>query len=238
MNDVLKAFELKNGKLSANPVMKAKPLFQFRGGTPSISANGSSEGIVWTIGNGSAGQGVLHAYDANNLSNELYNSDKAGTRDQPGVAVKFSVPTIAGRKGVCRHSVGPGRPRQAALARPRNQKASAETTSPLARVARPRQAAGLIVSLTNWTCPSQNRTLTPAAWKLRARPSSRGCDERCNRAGQHWVSGSGYSSTVSLTTSARSSAAAIPYENDDDKSEQTRCGPTNAYRDVSAPTDG
>ena len=98
MNDVLKAFELKNGKLSANPVMKAKPLFQFRGGTPSISANGSSEGIVWTIGNGSAGQGVLHAYDANNLSNELYNSDKAGTRDQPGVAVKFSVPTIAGGK--------------------------------------------------------------------------------------------------------------------------------------------
>jgi hypothetical protein len=35
-------------------------------------------------------------YDAINLSNELYNSGKAGTRDQPGVAVKFSVPTIAG----------------------------------------------------------------------------------------------------------------------------------------------
>jgi len=42
--------------------------------------------------------GVLTAYDASNLSNELYNSTQGGSRDTLGVATKFSIPLIANGK--------------------------------------------------------------------------------------------------------------------------------------------
>jgi hypothetical protein len=62
----------------------------------SISSNGSSNGIVWAIE--AAGVNVLHAYDALDVSKELYNSSQAGGRDQFGVAVRFTVPTVANGK--------------------------------------------------------------------------------------------------------------------------------------------
>jgi hypothetical protein len=64
--------------------------------TQGISANGSSNGIVWAVRNG-GGIGVLEAFDASNPGHELYNSNEAGTRDQFSYA-EFSTPTIANSK--------------------------------------------------------------------------------------------------------------------------------------------
>ena len=99
--DVLKAFEVKGGKLSAAPVSQANQIFPGPGATPSVSANGSSNGIVWVLQTFKflpLNNAILHAYDANDLTNELYNSDMAGTRDQLGGNVKFTVPTVANGK--------------------------------------------------------------------------------------------------------------------------------------------
>ena len=104
VDDVLKVFRLGNGRLSAEPVALSTTTFGFPGATPSISANQSSGSIVWTleavthVSGGdyqSAGPAVLHAYDASNVSRELYNSTQAGSRDVLGLSVKFAVPTIA-----------------------------------------------------------------------------------------------------------------------------------------------
>ena len=63
------------------------------GTTPGISANGTANAILWAAENG--GTAVLHAYDATDLSHELYNSNQSGSRDQFGPGNKFITPTIA-----------------------------------------------------------------------------------------------------------------------------------------------
>jgi hypothetical protein len=68
--------------------------FVYPGATPGVSANGISNAILWATENTSPA--VLHAYDATNLTHELYNSSQApGSRDQFGVGNKFITPTIA-----------------------------------------------------------------------------------------------------------------------------------------------
>lgn len=72
----------------------------YPGSTPVVSANGSSNGIVWTlqVDHQLSDAAVLHAYDANDLSRELYNSMQAGDRDMAGASVKFTVPVVANGK--------------------------------------------------------------------------------------------------------------------------------------------
>lgn len=68
------------------------------GSTPAISANGTSDAILWAIDNSYYynDPGVLYAFDATNLANELYDSSQAAnSRDAAAVAIKFTVPTIA-----------------------------------------------------------------------------------------------------------------------------------------------
>jgi hypothetical protein len=92
----LKSFAISNAKLSATPVHTTAS-FIYPGVLPSISANGTANGIVWAIENTSPA--VLHAFLATDLTHELYNSNQAAAgRDQFGVGNKFTTPTIADGK--------------------------------------------------------------------------------------------------------------------------------------------
>jgi hypothetical protein len=96
VNATLKSFPISNGKLSTTPVQTGAS-FTYPGVLPSVSANGTSNGIVWGIEN--TGTAVLHAFAANDLTQELYNSDQAASsRDHFGSGNKFITPMIADGK--------------------------------------------------------------------------------------------------------------------------------------------
>ena len=92
----LKAFTITNAQLSTSPTAQTANSFGYPGAIPSISANGTSNGIVWAVENTTPA--VLHAYNAATLT-EIYNSNQAaGGRDQFGAGNKFITPMIANGK--------------------------------------------------------------------------------------------------------------------------------------------
>ena len=103
VNRQLMRFSLTNGLLSTSPTSKSPETyngktstFSARGGEIAISANGSSNGILWALqSNGDSQPGTLHAYDPSNLQNQYYTSDQAGTRDQLDSWLKFTIPLVA-----------------------------------------------------------------------------------------------------------------------------------------------
>ena len=68
-------------------------------GSPAISANGSTNAIVWAVQSNSSSAAVLHGYNPANLAVEYYNSTQAaGNRDAFGNGNKFITPVIANGK--------------------------------------------------------------------------------------------------------------------------------------------
>jgi Abnormal spindle-like microcephaly-assoc'd, ASPM-SPD-2-Hydin/Fibronectin type III domain len=100
VNDSLKAFQMSNGLLSTSPTSQSAAIYPVRGGSFATSANGNSNGILWAIqNNGATTPGVLFAYDATNVANELYDStEAAGGRDTLDFAAKFTIPLVANGK--------------------------------------------------------------------------------------------------------------------------------------------
>jgi hypothetical protein len=98
-HDVLKAFTLSEGALSATPSSQSKTPFPFLGGTVAISANGTAGGIAWLVecdGSQSSAPAVLHAWDATDVGHELYSSAQApNRRDVAAIGSTFTVPSIA-----------------------------------------------------------------------------------------------------------------------------------------------
>lgn len=93
--DRAKQITISNGQVHIPPASASSQTFSFPGSSPTISADGTSNAIVWTIDRGT---NQLRAYDANSLANLLYTSDMAGTRDQLGTAIKFATPIVTGGK--------------------------------------------------------------------------------------------------------------------------------------------
>jgi hypothetical protein len=97
------AFNGTSGLFNTSPTQSSAPSggFGFPGATPSVSASGGTNGIVWALDDSKyctpqspgCGPAVLHAYDATNVGKELWNSGSTA-----GNAVKFTVPTVANGK--------------------------------------------------------------------------------------------------------------------------------------------
>jgi hypothetical protein len=96
VNAALKAFPITNAKVATSASSSSSASFGYPGATPSVSANGTSNGIVWAMQNG--GTAVLHAYDAGNLATELYNSSQAASGRDSFAGNKFITPMIANGK--------------------------------------------------------------------------------------------------------------------------------------------
>lgn len=100
-NDVLHDLKLSEGKLVREHDANGPPTDP--GATPTISANGDRDGIVWTVSTRTwevfpERLAVLHAYDALDVSRELYNSAENSDRDQAGISLRFTIPSVvAGR---------------------------------------------------------------------------------------------------------------------------------------------
>jgi len=97
-SDVPKDFVLARGLLSTEPVRGTRR-FTDPGATPTVSANGSKNGIVWALTskhwNEPDGRpAVLYAFDASNIARELYNSEQESPRDRAGIGLRFNIPTV------------------------------------------------------------------------------------------------------------------------------------------------
>jgi hypothetical protein len=108
-NDFLKAYQLVNGTFQTTPVSQStvSEAAGYSNSVPlSLSANGNQAGtgIVWGSGafSGNANEttvsGIFRAFDATDLTNELWDSKQNAARDDLGNYAKFSPPTIANGK--------------------------------------------------------------------------------------------------------------------------------------------
>ncbi len=102
--DHLKAFQYNGNDLNTPNFQTGPDTANDPGGFISVSANGTSNGIVWVnaVLSGSGTQvsvpGVLRVYDADNVATELYNNQQNASRDSCDNFGKNSYPTIANGK--------------------------------------------------------------------------------------------------------------------------------------------
>jgi hypothetical protein len=104
-NGNLKSFAMSSGVVASTPLStKSSEQLGPQGATPVISSNAAGNAILWLVDSSGAlatpnSPAILRAYDPANLSNEIYNSAMAPPpTDPPGLAVKFTVPTVANGK--------------------------------------------------------------------------------------------------------------------------------------------
>ena len=109
-SDQLKAFTWNGTTIGTTPTTQTSfeaVANSMPGWQHSISANGTSNGIVWVTrvfsgnANNAVQPGIIHAFDANNLGTELWNSHQNQTRDDFGNFAKNPAPVVANGKVYC-----------------------------------------------------------------------------------------------------------------------------------------
>ena len=96
--DALKEFVVQDGGMAVVPSHQSSSTSPFSGGTPTISANGKTNGVVWVVESRAWNRGgtraVLKAFAALDVGQQLYTSDQNSARDGAGEAVRFAIPTV------------------------------------------------------------------------------------------------------------------------------------------------
>jgi outer membrane protein assembly factor BamB len=97
-DDQLRSYAIKNGQLTTSAASNIK--FANPGATPSISADGKQNAIVWAIAtktwNGrDTKPAVLYAFDAAKLGAPIYTSEQNSQRDRAAMATRFVIPVVA-----------------------------------------------------------------------------------------------------------------------------------------------
>jgi PA14 domain/Chitobiase/beta-hexosaminidase C-terminal domain len=97
--DNLKRFTVSNAAINTTPASQSTSTIPGNS-SPMVSSSGTSNGIVWVLdtSGSQSSPSILHAYNATNVAVEYYNSSQNLTRDNPGNAVKWTMPTIANGK--------------------------------------------------------------------------------------------------------------------------------------------
>ena len=97
-SDVTRDFAIQNGLLVIKG-MTAR--MSSPAATPIVSADGTKDAILWVVETKEWNEShmdrpaVLHAYDARDITHELYNSEQKSERDRANMTVRFAIPTIA-----------------------------------------------------------------------------------------------------------------------------------------------
>jgi hypothetical protein len=81
-------------QINTTPVSVSSMNLSYPGSSPTLSSNNGSNAILWSL-EAAADQGIFRAFDANNLSNELYDSEMSPDRDRVGGGVRFTSPMVA-----------------------------------------------------------------------------------------------------------------------------------------------
>jgi hypothetical protein len=92
------AYDPSTQTFNTNPLSSSPTSMWYPGVFPSLSNNNGSGAILWVVENpftDPPSNAILRAYDAVDLSNELYNSEMSPDRDSAGGALRFTVPTVA-----------------------------------------------------------------------------------------------------------------------------------------------
>jgi hypothetical protein len=95
--DYLRSYDVKNGQLVPGASSSVK--FVTSGATPSVSADGDKNAIVWAIStktwNGpDTTPAVLYAFDATKLGQPVYTSEQNSQRDRAAYATRFVIPVV------------------------------------------------------------------------------------------------------------------------------------------------
>ena len=90
--DALRQFVVNEGKLTLKTASGSR--FPAIAATPTVSANGARDGVLWVLRSNDDRNAVLYAFDAVDSSHLLYNSEQNPSRDRAGQALHFNIPTI------------------------------------------------------------------------------------------------------------------------------------------------